>query len=629
MLMGLCTFLRAQVLFDPATLEHIAATEARGHQLRSQMLPPERGYDVRYLRLEWNVDPAVRAIGGQVTTYFTATAPLASLRFDLDDTLIVDGVFHQGEPLVFHHGTGDTLQVVLPGTLAEGTLDSVTVHYHGTPPQTGFGSFVQDQHNGTPILWTLSEPYGAQDWWPCKQDLFDKADSMDAYVTTPEGYRAAGNGLLVSEQDNGTTVTYHWRHRYPIAHYLIATAVTNYAVYTDVCPLQSGPMDVLNYVYPEHLAEAQTATANVVGQIQLYSELFGNYPFATEKYGHAEFGWGGGMEHQTMSFVGTFNYEVLAHELAHQWFGDKVTCGSWADIWLNEGFATYLSALVYEHLQPQYWYPFKRGRHDYVVSQPGGSLRCSDTTDVDRIFDGRLTYAKGAMVLNMLRWVCGDSAFFAGVNNYLHDPELAYNSALTPQLKAHLEEASGLDLTQFFLDWYEHEGYPIYTLEWSQDGSGEVNAVLGESTSHPSVGFFALPVPVRFKNADQDSVVVMDHTFNGQSFTFDLPFQADSAFIDPDLWLLSGQNIVTHVEAVTAPVSALQLYPNPAMDRLTVRLPAGVPANIRVLDAIGRVVLTRPAQSGSFELDLAGLSAGTYLLEMQAGSVQRARFVKR
>ncbi|MFT3884344.1 MAG: M1 family aminopeptidase [Flavobacteriales bacterium] len=618
---------RAQQLFPSGTLDRIAATEMRGHGARAAAATTTRNYDVRYLRLEWSIDPAVRAISGQVTTWFTATADLSAVRFDLDDTLIVDDVLHHGASVPFTHGRGDSLHVELSAPLSTGTLDSLTVVYHGTPPETGFGSFVQDQHAGAPIVWTLSEPYGAPDWWPCKQDLSDKADSMDVYVTVSEGQRAAGNGVLVSVDVHDGLATFHWRERHPIAHYLIATAVTNYATYSDTALLPSGPVEILNYVYPEHLEEAQAATPNVARQLELFSSLFGEYPFADEKYGHAEFGWGGGMEHQTMSFVGGFNYEILAHELAHQWFGDKVTCGSWADIWLNEGFATYLSALVYERLVPQYWYGFKRGRLDYVISQPGGTLRCDDTTTMDRLFDGRLTYAKGALVLNMLRWICGDSAFFAGASNYLHDPALAYASALTPQLQAHLEAASGVDLDRFFSDWYLGQGFPSYTLTWSQDASGQVNAVLDQVTSHPSVDFFALPVPVRFKNATQDSTVVLDNTFNGQPFTFHLPFEADSAELDPELWLISGRNVVTAVEPVAAGIGIMRIFPNPSNDRLTVLLPNDSPTDLRVLDALGRTVLTQHAATRMAELNVQAFTAGTYLID--AGSYGRTRFVKR
>ena len=609
--------LNAQVLFDKATLEEIVASEARGHAPHGRSsIGPLRQYDVKYHRLELSVDPAVRAIAGQVMHVFEALAPLQEVVFDLHDDLVVSDVLRNGVPLAFAH-QDHLLTVTMPDELAAGSLDSLTIIYGGVPPETGFGSFVQATHADAPIIWTLSEPFGARDWWPCKQDLNDKADSLDVLVTVPEGQRVAGNGLLVEEATVGNgLVRHHWRHRYPINYYLVAFAVTNYAVYSDWVPLQEGTVEVLNYVYPEVLGDSQQASPQLIGQMQLFSELFGTYPFLNEKYGHAQFGWGGGMEHQTMSFMSGLGYELMAHELAHQWFGNKVTCGSWEDIWLNEGFATYLSGLCYEFLLPQYWMPFKRGRRDFVVSQPGGSVLCTDTTDVGRIFSGRLSYAKGAYVLHMLRWVCGDSAFFAGCRNYLSDPELAHGSALTPQLVAHLEASSGLDLTGFMADWYVGEGHPVYQVNWSQNSAGQASVLIEQSTSHPSVDFFEMPVPVRFKNAVMDTTVVFDHTFDGQLFTVDLSFQADSALLDPDLWLVQGQSIVTRVADAMQGDAAIGLFPNPANESITVLLPSSIQGtvDVRITDALGRTLRVDrvPGSMGRPVLDVQDLVPGQY-----------------
>jgi aminopeptidase N len=623
----------AQFVYDHAVLDEVAHAERLGHQtlmLRSQSGQPARGFDVNYNRCAWDLDPAVRAISGSVTTHFTTTADLDTLWLDLSDSLTVYSADRNGVPLPFVHAA-DRLGVVLPGTFATGTADSITVSYAGVPPSSGFGSFETGDHNGAPMLWTLSQPFGASDWWPCKEDLFDKADSIDLFISVPYGNRAAGNGLLVDSIPGNAQVTYHWKHRHPIAFYLVATAVSNYAAYTDLCIIGNDTIPILNYAWPEEVQDAQNMTAQCASQMQLFSDLFGLYPFADEKYGHVRFGWGGAMEHQTMTSMGAWNYELMAHELAHQWFGNKVTCGSWEDIWLNEGFATYLSGLCYEFLVPQFWMPFKQGRINNVTSQPGGSVFVTDTTDVARIFSGRLSYAKGAMVLHMLRWVCGDSAWFAGVGNYLNDSDIAYGSALTFQLQDHLEAASGVDLDGFMADWYNGEGFPTYTLPWSQDANGNVDLTLYQSPSHPSVSFFELPVPVRFKNANTDTLIVIDNTVNGEVFSFNLPFQADSAILDPDLWLISGQNIVTRVSELRGADEAVVLYPNPASNTVTIRMPSATRAlQLRVLDAMGRVVrngtLTNPQRG---ELDVSALPTGAYLLELR--DAERSwvqRFVK-
>ena len=225
------------------------------------------------------------------------------------------------------------------------------------------------------------------------------------------------------------------------------------------------------------------------------------YPYSKEKYGHAEFGWGGGMEHTTMTFMGGWNRGLIAHELAHQWFGNKVTCGSWEDIWLNEGFATYLAALVIENFDGETSFKAWRSSSiNYITSQSSGSTFVTDTTSVNRIFDGRLSYNKGAMILHMLRYKLGDDPFFQGIKNYLADPKIAYGYARTIDLQRHLEAVSSIDLTEFLNDWFLGEGYPTYQVTWYQNPTNkEVQFTVNQNQSHSSVSFFEMPLACKSK----------------------------------------------------------------------------------------------------------------------------------
>ena len=212
-------------------------------------------------------------------------------------------------------------------------------------------AFTTSQHFGTPIMWTLSEPFGARDWWPCKQDLSDKIENIDFYITAPSAYKGVANGLEVSEiANNNGTKTVHYQHNYAIPAYLVAFAVTNYQIYQQTAGTAPNTFPIVNYIYPENYNSAVNQVAVTLPIMNLFENLFETYPFHEEKYGHAQFGWGGGMEHTTVSFMGSFSRDLIAHELAHHWFGNKITCGTWKDIWLNEGFAEYMSGLVYENL---------------------------------------------------------------------------------------------------------------------------------------------------------------------------------------------------------------------------------------------------------------------------------------
>lgn len=584
-------------------------------------------YDLKYHRLEWEVDPAVKYIKGKVCSYFVTKADnFDRLNFDLSDELIINEIIYQGQSLNYTQSE-DNLSIELPIALEEEILDSISISYEGVPPSNGFGSFETGQHNGIPVLWTLSEPYGAKNWWPCKQDLNDKVDSIDVIVTVPVGNKVGTNGVLVNQNiDTTGKITYHWKHRYPIPAYLISIAVSNYEEFTDYVKYgQDDSIPVVNYVYPEVLEIARIQLYNTVEQMELFNELFGLYPFADEKYGHAQFGWGGGMEHQTMSSMGGFSYQLQAHELAHQWFGDKITCASWQEIWLNEGFATYITALTSEflHADTDEWENWKISTINNVTSSPGGSTFVYDTTNVSRIFNGRLTYRKGAMILHMLRWVLGDDAFFSAVRNYIDDPELAFGYARTIDLQRHLETVSGLELTEFFNDWLYGEGYPRYILNYSHL-DGHLMITLDQETSHESVDFFEMPVPVLVSGEFQDSLIVLDHQYSGQEYEIELGFEPLELIIDPDRWLLSRFNTVMEFQTYTtelADETSIRIAPNPVLNRLEIDITGsdfqGMIRSVQVFDSYGKLKTLIKNPEPKAILDLHDWASGIYMVKLE------------
>lgn len=574
-------------------------------------------FDIHYLQCNWDINPAVNFIKGKIKTSFTIlNSGTTQITLRLSNALSVMQVNNtNGQSLNFNQTSGDELIIDLANSLNTGDSASVIVDYEGVPANTGFGSFIQEEHNGAPIIWTLSEPFGSKDWWPSKIELNDKVDSVDIFITTPNGYRAASNGLLVNETTTGTKITYHWQHRYPITSYLIALAVTNYQEFTHLAELQNGHnLPILNYVFPENYNSAFNQTLEIVTMIEYFDSLIGIYPFHEEKYGHAEFNWGGGMEHQTMSFMGMFSIDLQAHELIHQWFGNKITCAGWDDIWLNEGFATYFTAQYQEYKgEEQIWTNWKQGQANYITSFNDGSVYCTDTTNVYRIFSGRLSYAKGAYLLHMLRWMLGDDDFFQAIRNYAHDPELSYGYARTSDLKQHLETQSGLNLSEFFADWFYGEGHPTYHINYNFNAQ-EIDIQIDQSQSHPSVSFFNMILPFRIYGNGIDTLVRLNHEYSGQIFNIQLDFIPESAEFDPDHWILSASDQSVSVEAFENQNKEIRIFPVPADDQLHIYSDFSF-NRIEITDLNGRLVLSMNQPSGeSNTLAIGNLPKGTWLI---------------
>jgi hypothetical protein len=535
-------------IYDIAFMERLAHERITG---KENATAASNNFDVKYYRCEWEVDPAIRYIKGTVTIYYQITSTTNFIALDLMSPLVTDSV-KQHTILLTNSQANNTLTIHFPGNVNSGTFDSVSIFYQGVPPTTGFGSFELAIHSGIPVLWSLSEPYGSRDWWPCKNGLDDKADSIDIFITNPIAYKAASNGLLQSQTpvEGGTKLLSYWKHRYPIASYLICFAVTNYAVFNRTVNLSTGVLPMQTFCYPEDSTSFSNGTINTLNAMQLYDTTFGPYPFANEKYGHVEFNWGGGMEHQTATFVVNISESLCAHELGHQWFGDKVTCGSWKDIWLNEGFATHCASIYNEKKYPGSIISTRINEISSITSQAGGSVEVDDTTNVGRIFDYRLSYLKGSHVLYMLRWIMGDNAFFTAINHYLSDPAVSYGFARTPDLKRNLEQASGLNLTGFFNKWFSGQGYPTYNVQWSNIGSGNVWIKMDQVTSHISVSFFDLPVALKFTNATQQATVIVKNVVNGEIFIKPIGFVADTVFVDPEAWLITRNNTTQKLPGV-------------------------------------------------------------------------------
>jgi len=554
----------------------------------------QNDFDVTYYGLNLRIDPAAQQISGYVDMRARSRVnDLATVQLDLYSALVVDSV--RGDANTFTR-QGNQLLLHLRQVVPLNTDLQTRVYYHGRPQGGGFGGFVFGSQAGQPLVWTLSEPYYARSWWPCKDVLGDKADSADVVVTVPATLTAVSNGVLRLKKDNGDgTATYHWHERYPIITYLISLAITNYATFSQwfrYSPTDS--MEVRYYVYPSNLQQARNGVSDMVDMIQFFHETFAPYPFLSEKYGIAQFGWGGGMEHQTITSQGVFSSSYNVHELAHQWWGDMTTCATWSDIWLNEGFASYCEALYYEHAVSRDYY------HQYMSFMDveyAGSVYRKDTTSVNSIFNS-IVYDKGAWVLHMLRHVVGDSNFFAILRRYAGDHRFQYGNTSTAGFQSVCEEVYGGDLSWFFTPWIYGTGRPFYRYSWrALQSSGRPQLLLQiEQAQVIQNQLFAMPIDIAITMPGADTTITVFVAQALQNFVLDLPQAPLAVALDKDNWI---QKYVEETPAgIDEPGASprayvlQQNYPNPFNPSTVIgfHLPVAGAVNLSIYDLEGRLV---------------------------------------
>ncbi len=536
-------------------------------------------YDITYYDIQWRPFYASWSIFGTVGIYGRPTvATLDSVIVNLSSSLTVDSVFTPSGTRPFVH-EDDHLKVYLERPYLLGEEFGFEVTYHGKPVNGmdgwgGWGGLSFWSHNNAPAIDMLSEPHMARLWWPCNDIAADKADSVDIAVMVDTGLVASCNGMLVADVDHGDgTHTMHWRHRYPIATYLICLAVSNYLRWDDYYHYSStDSMLIINFAFPDVAGATRPLLSMAPGVLAVLSDLFGQYPFINEKYGQTLTEMYG-MEHQTNTFIladtsdPTAQEYVLIHEMGHHWWGDMITCRTWHDAWLNEGFTTFGDALYHGKAEGTAYYHIFMNNYEAWATEH--SAYGYDTTCYEGIFGG--AYYRGAGVLHMMRHVVGDSVFFEILRQYRQT--YAYGTADTDDFQLICEQVTGQDWDTFFQQWV-YTGYtPAYEYSFAnrQTVGGEWKTYLYlEQTQTEGPPVFVMPVDVIIYYASGSAIVPVYNDRRQQNFVITSPIKPMKVEIDPFNWIWGTQSAVSYTTHIINDTLMAGLQGLPYADSLIV-----------------------------------------------------------
>ncbi|MBN2610950.1 MAG: T9SS type A sorting domain-containing protein [Bacteroidales bacterium] len=581
------------------------------------------GYDVKFYKLDLHASDTSVYLGGSVTVLFEITGEkTGQVSLDFSGHYQVDSIISGTNKLNYRHSS-DSLVVYLGRDFTKNELAEIAVFYCSKPgmayPRKGiFNSFNKSVNKG--YTWTLSEPFSAKYWFPCRQVLTDKADSVYVFITTDAHLLAGSNGILtdkVSLPDN--KIRYEWKSKYPVAYYLISFALGDYLDYSYYAHLpDSDSVLVQNFMYNDtaYFSENKHLVDATEEILYTFSSLFGKYPFYAEKYGHCVAPMGGGMEHQTMTTLSGFSFGLVAHELAHQWFGNLVTCSSWQDIWINEGFASYAEYLALEFIRTKSeadsW---MASTHKTVKRSAGGSIYIpfEELTNEYRIFSMPLSYKKGAAILHMIRQeVSNDDLFFEILKEFLS--VYSNSNASAEDFKSTLEQKTGKDFDTFFNQWFYGEGYPTYKINWfSGNDTLYIYSLQGTTSVVTPVFNTILEFLVQLPDG-KDTLVSFRQSSNFNEFKVKIPQPVQGLVFDPDKYLLarvdSFINIADHIKAD-------ELYlvtPNPVKEVLNVRF-RNQPAEYQyyLFNSTGNLIHSSKNRLKNLEVDLRAYSNGSYI----------------
>lgn len=603
----------------------------------------ELQYDVKYVKLDIALSNTSAAISGSVVTNAVTTATSGAFVFELGTSLTVDSVLINGaaRPVSV---SGITVKATYASPIAANTPFKAQIFYHGNGANSSGSGYISNSG----ISSTFSQPFYSHLWWPCKQALQDKIDSADIWITVDSSLKAGSNGVLKNVTPLGAKKRFEWQSRSPIDYYLVSIAVAKYSDYSYYMHFDNSTdsMPIVNYLLPNTLPSLKPTLDSVGLMINYFSKLFGRYPFWKEKYGHSSVVAAAAMENQTMSTCGSYESYIVVHELAHQWFGDHVTCASWKDTWLNEGFATYMEYLLPEGLYGiNYAFSRLAAMHSIAmysynnpsnpVLDPTGTVYVDDTTDVERIFSNRLTYNKGGSIVHTLRFEANnDSLFFSAIRTYLQ--QYGGKTATTEQLKNVVSQVYGRSMDSFFNQWIYKSGWPKFSGIWNQRGDTVYLQLNQTGMGNQAVYSTPLELQLLGQLAGQQADTIIRLYTNAASTMYQFKWapQISQIKADPRDWLLNESGTFNNdftLGISPRQATAAHIYPNPVQDKLYIA--PNEQGTLKITDITGRELITTPLNNAhqATEYDMSPLANGCYLyhiLNTRGEVIQTGKLIK-
>ncbi len=605
----------------------------------------EQKYDLHEAAFDLRLERDSRFIEGSVTYSFLAKADIDTFAIELHpnftvDSVLIDPISSPKIKLTTFLRKGNELYIVLNDKLKSSVVyKSIKIAYRGSSPGSinDWGEGVvqkTDPTYGKSVHYSLTCPYFGHHWYPCKQVLTDLIDATSFNITTSAANKAVSNGILTKVDTLANNkLRFNWHSDYPINYYLVSFVVSDYVTYNMTATLPDSTLvPIEHYLFTSQgIAQKKTILDYTDDYLVNYSKYYGSYPFRKEKFGSVQVPLSGGMEHQTCVNLSTgYDKYLLAHEMSHQWWGDNVSIASLHDVWLNEGFATFSEYLTAEKLHPTEAVATLNTLHNQAFSA-SGSTYAEDTTSFEKIYDYNKVYAKGAVLVQMLRFeVANDKLFFDALAKYQNTYK---GKNVTAKIfQTFIEKECKVDLTNFFSQWYYGFGYPKFSLKWNNNNAKQLIVKSLETTTNTKTPLFKTPLELRIVRAvGGDTLVKVFQKSNDDLFLIPNLTNVTNIIIDPNNWILN--KVGTIVKDTTLKITAtnevfdgqLFIIPNPTKGIFQLKNTAWRNYKVEIMDMNGRMIRSVARAQDDDQFDISAFPNAVYIVRISKGNVSHSQ----